>query len=185
MTHSNEHSTNKDVGGHFWKRIARVLWLDPRLFDEVEEDPRGLLQAVWIVLVAGLSRGGLGLSAEHAPGVVASVAGAIILWLVATGLLTTVGVRWLHGVTDFREMLRTLGFAAVPLWLLAPVVLLEGHAHTAVVGLVHLWAIAAAVIAVRQALDVGTARALAACGLSLALAIGLLLLLGVPHGASG
>lgn len=181
MTNSIETRADDEVGGHFWKRVGRALWLDPRLFDEVEGDPGALRQAVWVVLAAGLASGVFGLSAEGGgPGVVRSLAGAIVLWLVATGLLASVGVRWLHGTTDFREMLRTLGFAAVPLWFLAPAFLLEDRAHAAVGALVHAWAVGAAVVAVRQALDVSTARALAACGLSLALAIGLILLLGLP-----
>ncbi len=164
----------------FWKRIGFVHRLDSRLFDEVEIDPRALPQAFAIVLVAGLSRGVFGLSAGGVPGVVGSLAGAIALWLMATGLLVSVGVRWFHGTTDFHQMLQTLGFAAAPLWLLAPAFFLGGPAHAAVGVFVHAWAIAAAVIAVRQALDVGTARALATCGLSLLVALVLLLLISVP-----
>lgn len=163
-----------------WKRVWRVLRLDSKLFDEVEMDPHALAQALAIVVAAGLARGIYGLSAGGVPGVAGSLAGAIVLWLVATGLLVSVGVRWFRGTTDFHEMLRTLGFAAAPLWLLAPAFFLEGSAHAVVGLLLHAWAVAAAVVAVRQALDVGTARALATCGLSLLVAIGLLLLIGLP-----
>lgn len=163
------------------QRAARALWLDPRVFDEVEHDAHALGQAAVIVLGAGIARGVFGSVADIAPGVVGSLAGAIVLWLVATSLLDIVGVRWIHGTSDFREMLRTVGFAALPLWFLAPIALLEGPTRTAAAVVVHLWAIGAAVVAVRQALDVGTGRALATCVLALAVAIGLVLLLGVPH----
>jgi hypothetical protein len=180
MSHSSETIAE---GGHHGPlyRSARTLWLDPHVFDEIEHDPHALVQATWIVVGAGVARGLLGIATETTPGIVGSLAGAIVLWLVATGLLATVGVRWLHGTSDFREMLRTLGFAALPLWFLAPVSLLSGPPLVAASVLVHVWAIGAAVIAVRQALDVGTGRALATCALALLVALGLVLLLGVPH----
>jgi len=160
-----------------------ALLLDGRVFDEVEADPEGLLQAACVVLVAGLARGVFSLSGESGPAFVPSLAGAIVLWLLATGLLASVGVRWLHGTSDFHEMLRTLGFAAMPLWLLAPASFLPDPARLGGELLLHAWAIAAAVVAVRQALDVGTARALLACGLALAAAAGLLVLLGGQAGS--
>ncbi len=179
---SVEQPVGESVRGSFWNRIARALRLDPSVFDAVEADPHSILQALPIVLLAGIARGVFDLPTEAGPGVVASTASAIVLWLLATGLLTSVGVNWLHGTSDFREMLRVLGFAAAPLWLLAPAFFLEGRAHDAAGLLVHAWAIAAAVVAVRQALDVSTGRALGVCGLSFALAVGLLLLLGAPMG---
>lgn len=180
MTQSSETVAEPRLHGPL-QRAARALWLDPRVFDEIEHDPHALIQASWIVLGAGLARGVLGIATETTPGVVGSLAGAIVLWLVATGLLATVGVRWLHGTSDFREMLRTIGFAALPLWFLAPVSLLTGPPLIAAAVIVHLWAVGAAVVAVRQALDVGTGRALATCVLALLVAVGLVLLLGVPH----
>jgi len=170
--------TDEHVVARFFRRVAGVLRLDPRSFDEVEADPAAFWQAAAIVLVAGVARGVASLASEGGPGLFGGVAGAIVLWLVATSLLTGVGARWVHGTTDFHEVLRTLGFAAAPLWLLAPAFFLQGSAYLGVAVFVHAWAIAAAVIAVRQALDVTTARALAACGIALALAIALLLLLG-------
>lgn len=164
--------------GQFLRRVGRVLRLDTRVFDEVEADPGALPQAAGIVLVAGVARGVFGLALGGGPGFVGSLAGAIVLWLLATSLLTGVGARWVHGTTDFHETLRTLGFAAAPLWLLAPAFFVPSAAAGVAAVVVHAWAIAAAVIAVRQALDVATARALVACGITLALALALLFLLG-------
>jgi len=175
---SNPRYTDGHVANQFFRRVGRVLKLDPRVFDEVEGDPAAVRQAAGVVLVAGVARGVASLASEGGPGLVGSVAGAIVLWLLATSLLAGVGARWVHGTTDFHEMLRTLGFAAAPLWLLAPAFFLQGSAYVVVAVFMHVWAIVAAVIAVRQALDVATARALAACGITLALAIGLLFLLG-------
>ncbi len=164
----------------FWTRLVRVLRLDPNVFEEVEGDPGALPQALAIVVVAGLARGVYALSAGGVPGVAGSLAGAIVVWLVATGLLASVGVRWFQATTDFHEMLRTLGFAALPLWFLAAGFFLAGSAHVAIGVGAHAWAVAAAVVAARQALDVGTGRALAICGLAILVAVGLLLLIALP-----
>lgn len=181
MTEPDSNRSEAAPATPFWTRVVRVGRLDVRVLDEVEADPRALLQSLAVVVGAGLARGIFGLSGEVGPGIVGSLAGAVVLWLLSAALLTTVGVGWLHGTSDFREMLRTLGFAVAPLWLLAPAALLGGGGlHLAAGWLLHLWALAAAVVAVRQALDVSTGRALAACALSLGLAIALLVLLGLP-----
>jgi len=162
----------------FWSAMARSLRLDSSLFDQVEHNPLSLAHASWIVLLAGVARGVYGVPTEGPAALVGSLAGAIVLWFVASGVITLVGVRWFGGTTSFSEMLRTLGFAAAPLWLLAPGFFLQGDFHVALGALVHLWAIAAAVVASRQALDVGTAQALGACAVSIGLALFLLFLMG-------
>lgn len=175
---TNEETTAPDRRRPLWQRALGALRLDANVFDEVEGDPSALPQAAVVVVLAGLARGTAALAGDEAPGLLPSVAGAIVMWLLATSLLAAVGVRWLRGTSDFAELLRTLGFAAMPLWLLAPISLLDGPPQLVAEVLVHGWAIAAAGLAVRQALDVGTGRALVACSVSLAVAAGLLLLLG-------
>jgi len=162
-----------DTGVTFVRRVLGVMRFDPAVFDEVEADGGALLQAGAVVLVAGLARGIAGLS-SGSPGIVGAIAGALVVWLLAAAILTLVGVHWLRGTSDFREMLRTLGFAAAPLWFLAPLVVVGGALHVVASAALHAWAIAAAGLAVRQALDAETPRALAACGLSLALAVALI-----------
>ncbi|NNL84598.1 MAG: YIP1 family protein [Myxococcales bacterium] len=161
----------------FVTRVGRVLRLDPAVFSEIEADRFALPQAAAIVVVAGFSRGLLGLGFPG-PGLAGSVAGGLVLWVVTTALLTVVGVRWVHGTTDFSEMLRTLGFAAVPLWFLAPISWIPSTATQQVLTfIVQVWALTAGVVAVRQALNVDTPRALLVWLLAVSLTIGLLLLL--------
>lgn len=175
-----EHTAKTRPWASFRRRVGRALVLDPRLFEEVEHDPAAFTQSLAIVVVAGLARGVFVYPSEAVVGLVGGVAGALFLWWIGAALVTGVGVAWLGGTTNFREMLRTLGFAALPLWSLAPAFALGGWARLSVSALVHAWAVAAAVIAVRQALDCGTARAAAACGIALAVGLGILVLLGVP-----
>lgn len=160
----------------FLQRIVRVLRFDASVFDEVEADTTALPQACAVVVFAGLARGILGIGIPG-PGIAANVAGAIVLWIVATALLTLVGVRWVHGTTDFLEMLRTLGFAAIPLWFGAPAFFLPTQIQVVATLALHVWAVCVAIVAIRQALDVDTPRALLACGLALSLTIGLLSIL--------
>ncbi len=167
---------DRDAGRGFFHRVVRALRLDAAVFDEIEADTAAISQAFTVVVLAGLARGILCLGTSG-PGIAANIALAIVLWVVASALLSLVGVRWVQGTTDFREMLRTLGFAAAPLWFGAPAYFLPAPVQaTFTVGL-HVWAIWAAVVAIRQALDVDTPRALLACGLALGLTVGLLLLL--------
>ena len=75
-----------------------------------------------------------------------------------------------------RDSLRTLGFAATPHWLLfAAAVPLLGW----VVGPVAaLWGLAAYVVAVRQALDVTTGRAVVVCLIAYAVVLASVIVLG-------
>jgi hypothetical protein len=168
----------QSVQSGFWGSLVRSLRLDDSLFEQVEHDPGSLTHASTVVLVAGLARGLYGAPMEGAVALVGSLAGAVILWFVAAGVLTLVGGRWFRGTTNFSEMLRTLGFAAAPLWFLAPGFFLPGSAHVTLGALVHLWAIVAAVVAARAALDLTTGKALAACAASIGLGLFLLFLMG-------
>jgi hypothetical protein len=95
--------------------------------------------------------------------------------------------------SDYKELLRTLGFASAPntLAVLGGIPALGGL----VTLVAWLWGLAAFVVAVRQALDVTTGRAIwvcvlavllnAACIIGLALLLGGLLGGGGPHGSVG
>ena len=89
--------------------------------------------------------------------------------------------------SDYKELLRTLGFAS------APQVLLVLSGIPAVGGLIGLaawlWSLAAFVVAVRQALDITTGRSVVVCilavVLNMACVVGLVLLIGALFGGGG
>jgi hypothetical protein len=98
-----------------------------------------------------------------------------------------VGVYFMEHTSNYRELLRTLGFASAPqlLLVLRGIPLLGGLIALAAV----LWGLAAWVVAVRQALDVSTGRAVLVCVLAVvvnvACMVGLVLLLGGMIGGFG
>jgi len=155
------------VGGAFGERLVRALRLDASLYEEVEHDPSALPQALGVVSLAAVATG---LGNPTTFGVIAPVGGLIsayLGWLASAALIWVVGVRMLNHTSDYGELLRTLGFAASPqiVMVVGVVPVLGALAWP----LVWLWVVAAYVVAVRQALDVSTGRALWVCVLAQAL----------------
>lgn len=165
----------------FITRFIGALVLDPSAFEEIEADRRANMQSVLVVLMAtaaaGFAAGGLGLV-----GIAGFVTGAIVMlggWLVWVSIIATIGTTVLAEPatkSDARELLRTLGFAAAPGVFFAFAAMRPAAPIVLVV--VSAWMLAAAVLAVRQALDYRhLPRAAAVCILSWAISMGLLMLI--------
>ena len=167
----------------FLERVVGALRLDAATYEEVEHDETALGQAAGVVVLAALAAA-IGSSGQGGAGAVGAVLGSLAGWLVSAGFIWVIGVYWMQLTSDYRELLRTLGSASAPNVLAAlggiPVL---GAIATAVA---FLWSLAAFVVAVRQALDVTTGRAVWVCVLAvllnLACIFGLVLLLGLLLG---
>jgi hypothetical protein len=165
----------------FFRRFIGVLVLDASVYEEIEADTRAGMQSVAIVLAATAAGGfaAMGLGLVGVSGFVAAAITVLGGWLVWVSLIATLGTtRMAEPQTHSspRELLRTMGFAA------APGVFLGFAAMRSVAplmfALVSVWMIAAAVMAARQALDFRSlARAVAVCGVSWVLSIGVLVLI--------
>jgi hypothetical protein len=166
-------------GRGFPARFLGALRLDASVFEEVEHDARALPQSAAVVAIAGLARGIQVLPEQGWAGAVASGLAAFVMWLAVAAAVTAIGVGILRGTSSFGELLRTLGFAAAPLVLLALCALPLGAMRTALSALVHAVAIGALVLAVRQALDTDTTRALLVCAGAIGLGLALLAVLGI------
>jgi hypothetical protein len=145
----------------FWERVRGALLLDAQTYEEVEHDAHALREAAGVVGL-GAAAMALGMPQAHGGGgVTAAVFGAGIGWFLSTGLVWLVGVKLMKHTSDYFELLRTLGFASAPHMLMAAGIVpgVGGLVTTAA----SLWALAAYVIAVRQALDVSTGRAVVVC----------------------
>jgi hypothetical protein len=173
--------------GHrsFVERVLGALRLDAPTFDEIEHDPSSLGQAAGVVVLGGVAAA-IG-SAGEGGGAFGAVLGAILGWAISAGFIWLVGVFFMEHTSDYPELLRTLGFASAPQLLLAlrGIPLLGGVIALAA----FLWGLAAWIVAVRQALDVSTGRAVWVCVLAVvvnaACIIGLVLLLGGLLGGFG
>lgn len=161
----------------FGERVIGALKLDSAIYDEVEHDPEALGQAAGVIALAAVCSG-IGSSAAGGGAIVGGVISAFLGWILATAIVWAIGVRAMGHGSDYSELLRTLGFASAPqLFLILGVVPLLGP----LVGLVvAIWGLAAYVVAVRQALDVETGRAVLVC----VLAWGAALLLGLVFAAT-
>ena len=155
--------------------------LEASAYEEIEAHPMAGMQSVIVVLAVTAAGGiaGMGLGVIGVPGFVTGAVIALGGWLVWVSLITTLGtITFAEPQTrsNARELLRTLGFAAAPgIFLVFAAI---RPAAPLVLAIVSLWMIAAAVMAVRQALDFKSLkRAIAVCGVSWALSIGLVVLI--------
>jgi len=156
-----------------------AAFLDADTYEEVEADRGAIGEALAVVLLASAA-GALGtwirvllghpLPANALPlGVHLALIAAepLTIWLVSSAFTYMVGATFLRGPhtqTDYREVLRTTGFAFSPGLLLFFVWVPPEELGLAAWTVARLWILAAAVVAVRQALDFTTLRALATFG---------------------
>jgi len=170
----------------FVERLLGALRLDAATYEEVEHDESALGQAAGVVVLAALAAA-IGTATRGDGGAVGVVFGALAGWLISTAFIWVIGVRWMNHTSDYRELLRTLGFAS------SPQILFVASGIPALGVLIAAvawgWGLAAFVVAVRQALDVTTGRALWVCVLAVLLnaacILGLALLLGSLTCGSG
>jgi len=176
-------------GSHsFVQRVIGALRLDAATYEEIEHDPSALGQSAGVVAAAGVAAA-IGSAGQGGGGAVGAMLGSLLGWALSTLFIWVVGVYFMKHTSDYKELLRTLGFASAPQLLL---VVRGLPAVGPIIALVAtLWGLAAFVIAVRQALDVATGRAILVCVLALlvnmACIFGLVLLFGgmIGAGASG
>ena len=151
-------------------RMIRAAKLEVDLYEEVEADTTATSQAITVVILVAIANGigaaisffvfGRGIGGLFRGlflGPILSMIGYFI-WAFLTYFI---GVNVFGGTADYGEMLRTIGFAYTPniLGIFAFIPCLGGL--ISFVG--AIWALVAGVIAVRQALDFDTAKAIMTC----------------------
>ncbi|UCC71045.1 MAG: YIP1 family protein [Gemmatimonadota bacterium] len=142
----------------FVRRFVGAATFKVPIYEEVEHDKAATGQAAGVVGVVAVAAalGGL----ELGPGgLVAGIVGAYFGWALWSATCYLVGVQLFEGTADWGELLRTIGFAQAP-GILLVLRALPGAGtwlHLAVL----LWMIGTVLVAIRQALDFSTGRALA------------------------
>lgn len=165
----------------FALRVWRAALLHADTYEEVEADKTSIRQAMVVVAVACLAAGG-GIWLRGSSGGALSGDGLtlrwhiaivmvepIVSWVVSGAFAYMVGATFFKGPeteTDYLEVLRTTGFAFGP-----GVLFLLGGVGPESLGLAAMvlgrtWVLVASVIAVRQALDFTTLRAIGTYGVS-------------------
>lgn len=142
-------------------RMIRAAKLEPQVYEEVEHDHSATSQAL-LVVVLGAVAAGIGALYGGVVGLIVGIITALVGWAVYAFVAYWVGTNFFKGPqteATWGQLLRTLGFASSPRVLLIlgiiPIVgLLIGLA-------VFIWTLITTVIAIRQALDFDTGRAIA------------------------
>lgn len=140
------------------ERMQGAAMLRVATYEEVEHDHTATGQAATVVAIAAVAQA-IGSIGQGGPGVVSALFGQLFGWAIWAGLTYLVGTRLFGGTADWGELLRTVGFSQAPLVLavLGFIPLLGGFIRFALA----IWVAVAGVIAVRQALDISTGKAVA------------------------
>ncbi len=160
--------------GALVNRAIRAAKLEAALYEEVEADTTLNREALWVVVIAGLASGigqllappavVLGAAEPVTAGsrIVAFLFGLLALvigYYIWAYITYYVGTKIFDGTADPGEMLRTLGYAHAPR-VLGLLVFLPAVGGL-LAGIGGLWALVAGIVAVRQALDFSTGKAIA------------------------
>ncbi|MFQ6059464.1 MAG: YIP1 family protein [Anaerolineae bacterium] len=152
-------------------RMIRAARLNIDVYEEVERDEAATTEALIVVvlvsLLAGVGSGLATLLSRQAGfgGAVGSlifgVIAALIGWVIWAFLTYFIGTRLFGGTATWGELLRTLGYAYTPgvLGVFSFIPCLG--ALLAFVG--AIWQLVATIVAVRQALDFDTTKAVLTC----------------------
>ena len=143
-------------------RLRGALMLDARTYREVEQDTNANGQAALTVVLAALAAGiGYILSRDLVQNVIGTALSSLLQWVIFSFVAYYVGASlFSSGQTSVTpgQVLRTIGFAQAPkLLLIVAIVPLLGW----IVGLiVFFWFLAAAIVALREAFEFDTGRAI-------------------------
>lgn len=138
-------------------RMKGAARLDVQTFTEVEHDTTLTGEAAGVVVLVALAKA-IGSVELGLGGAIALAVASLLGWLVWAGVTYLIGDKLLGGTATWGELLRALGYAQAPgvLLALAFVPLLGGL----LAFVVSFWTLAAGIVAIREALDVSTGKAL-------------------------
>jgi hypothetical protein len=150
--------------------------LDADTYEEVEADRGSLRQAAVVVFAAAMAIGaarwvqdaGVGLPpAQILMRVAVAILEPMVLWVGGSAVALMVGATFFRGPeteSDFAEVLRTTGFAFAPALLRGLGALPPPELGLAIDFAARAWVLVAVVVALRQALDFTTLRAIGTFG---------------------
>ena len=149
------------------ERMRGAALLDIPTYEEVEHDTSATGQAALVVGIVAIATA-IAQARAGLPGVIAGLLSAYVGWAIWSGVTYLIGT-WLGGTATWGEMLRTIGFAQTPgvlrVFGIIPIL------GTLVQLVVFVWMLIAGIIAIRQALDFGTGKAIVTAVIGLMLYI--------------
>jgi hypothetical protein len=141
----------------FTERMIGAATLDIATYEEVEHDTSATGQAAGVVALVAVASA-IGGASHGGAGIIGAVISAFVGWFIWSAVTLFIGTRVFGGTADMGEMLRTLGFAqAIGVLKVLGIVPLLGWIVLVATG---LWMLVCGVVAVRQALDFTTGKAI-------------------------
>lgn len=141
----------------FTERMIGAATLSVPIYEEVEHDQTATGQAAAVVAIVALA-GAIGEIDAGVAGMAGGVISAFVGWLVWSAITLFIGTKVFDGTADMGEMLRTLGFAqSVGVLKVVGIVPILGWIAYLVAS---IWMLVCGVVAVRQALDFTTGKAI-------------------------
>lgn len=159
------------------ERMIRAARLDISLYEEVEHDTNLTNEAMTVVIIVAILSGigsfigamiGSAITGASTGGIVSAiialvggVIASVLGWAIWAFLTYFIGTRLFGGTATWGELLRTLGYAE------SPGVLLLFSFIPCLSIVPFIWTIVTGVVAVRQALDFDTGKAILTCVISI------------------
>jgi hypothetical protein len=138
------------------ERMLGAARLDVGTYEEVEADRTATGQAAAVVAMVAVASA-IGNSGGGIARSILALLFALLAWAVWSGITYLIGTSVFNGKADWGELLRTLGFAQAPgVLYVFGVVPGVGDAVRTVVA---IWMLVTAIVAIRQALDISTGKA--------------------------
>jgi hypothetical protein len=137
-------------------RMRGAALFDVATYEEVEADTSATGQAAIVVVLAAVAAA-IGNAFRGGPGIFGGLVASLVGWVIWSGITYLVGTRVFKGTATWGELLRTLGFAQAP-GVLMVVAIIPVLGRLAGFG-IWLWMLGTGIVAIRQALDVDTGKA--------------------------
>jgi hypothetical protein len=173
----------ESYGSHtFVQRMLGAARIDPAIYNEVEHDTTATGQAAGVVAIVAVCSA-IGTAQAGALAMIFGVVAALVGWLIWSGVTYLIGDKLLGGTATWGELLRALGFAQAPgVFYVLAVVPFLGWLVRLVVG---VWILVCGIVALREALDFGTGKAILTAVLGwIAMMIVTVILLAMAGGAA-
>jgi hypothetical protein len=168
----------------FVDRVIGAIRLDPATYEAVEHDSDATWQAALVVVVAAIFSG-VGSTGGRTRDLLGGVVASLVFWALFALFAYLVGAYLLRGPqtsATFGEVLRALGFSYAPS-LFAILGLIPGIGFL-IVFIAGIWSLIASVIALRQAFEVSTGRAVAIAVVAFLAMVVLLVIIATVFGIS-
>ncbi len=140
------------------RKMVSASKLDINVYDEVESDPNATKEAFLVVLLVAFCNGIGMIGISGFMGIITGIVTSIVAWVLWSVIIYVIGVRGFGHSSDLGELLRSLGFAYSPgilnIFMLLPFI---GHVFPYITS---IWVFLTFIVAIRQALDCDTSRAI-------------------------